>query len=84
MTIPDEDELFDRLVDLFDAEQNIDPLERSRRIALLSDRLRNCLGEADALGLSEAGSHVDMALHAIGKVREPKGQDFSPSASRLH
>lgn len=82
--LPDDSELLDQLADLLNAKQNVDPLERSRRIALLSDQLRNCLREVDALGLSEAGVHLDMTLYAVEKAREPKRAATSPDRSRLH
>ena len=82
--MPDEDELLNQLADLFSAKRDIDPLERSRRIGFLSDQLRSCLREADALGLLDAGAHLDMTLHAIEKILEPDRSDFSSDGSRLH
>lgn len=82
--LPDDNELLKQLADLLNAKQNVDPLERSRRITLLSDQLRNCLREVDALGLNEAGVHLDMTLYAVEKAREPKGPATSPDRSHLH
>lgn len=84
ITIPDEDELLNLLADLFDTKRNIDPLERSWRAMILSDRLRDCLREIDDLGLLEAGTHLDMALHAIEKAREPDRPEFSSGGSCPH
>jgi hypothetical protein len=82
--MPDEDELLDQLADLFNTEQNIDPVERSRRIALLNDQLRDCLREIDTLGLLDAGAHLDMTLHAIEKIRDPQTPGLSSNPNRLH
>ncbi len=83
-TIPDEDELLAQLAALSEAERNLDPQERSRRSAILSERLRDCLREADALGLRDTGLHLDMAVNAIERDREPRRPEFSATSSRLH
>lgn len=65
---PEDDDLLDELADLLSKRQEIDPSERASRIVLLEHRLRDCLRELDALGLSEVGVHVSMSLHVLDKV----------------
>ena len=48
-----------------DSTTPLDPPERAARVASVKDGLEILLRDLDQLGLSRAGAHVSMALHAI-------------------